>query len=299
MKPFLKIGEISHPKREFPEIIDILKKEMATIPEFKLGGIHRWSPEAYSFEFHSPPLSEEVLKKRWENVYLLPLLKTGIYLTNGTIAINTRLPEFFLDFIGEDVDGSMRYQVDTIFHNFKQRIFTFFQDMAGEIGDFIFVHRSEGADLDEKRMGFLRRLKKSRDIHRERISGDPHASVKQLAEKVTSSFDELEGWKIIDVQNYRYGDPAEHLTFIEFCTPQYAGQAMRMNKIYNLSLPCLGSVRSENGYALINMFLPTFMFRPLFYSVDAETRKANADFPNIVTRIIRETCLKKVLPLSG
>jgi len=294
MKPFLRIGEIRQPKGEFSQVIEFLKGNLGSIQGYTLGGIHQWAPEAFSFEFHHNTLSKTVLEKRWENVYALPLLKLGIYLEGETICLNTRNPEVFLDLIGEDISGSQRYKADRIFRDFKDKVIDFFSNASGDVGDMILIHRSEGSDMDERRMNFLGRLRKTRDIHTERITGDAHEAVTSLAKKVTDSFDELEGWKIIDVRDYSFASGVENLILIEFCTPQYAGQAMRMNRVYNLSLPCLGSVRSENGTARINMFLPTYMFRPLFYSVDPETRAANADFPETVTRIIRETCLKKV-----
>ena len=80
VKPFLRIGEVNNPKDEFPHIIDFLKENMGKIQGYSLGGIHRWSPEAFSFEFHNNTLSDIVLEKRWENVYALPLLKVGVYL---------------------------------------------------------------------------------------------------------------------------------------------------------------------------------------------------------------------------
>ena len=294
MKPFLRIGEIGNPKREFSQVIDFLKGTMGKIEGYNLGGIHRWSPEAFTFEFHNDDLSNIVLERRWANVYALPLLKVGVYLDGKTVCVNTRNPETFLDLIGEDVTGDQRYKADQIFNDFKDRVIAFFRGVSDDIGTIDLMHRSEGFDMDDRRMSFLKRLKKTKDIYRMKITGDAHAAVEALSKKVTSSFDELEGWKIIDVRDYSFAPGVENLIFIEFCTPQYAGQAMRMNRAYNLSLPCLGSVRSENGMAYINMFLPTYMFRPLFYSVDAETRRENADFPGIVTRIIRETCLKKV-----
>ncbi len=294
MKPFLRIGEIAAPNRPFAETIEFLKDHMGEISGYELGGIHRWAPEAFTFEFHNNDLSNIVLERRWENVYALPLLKVGVYLSGDTVRVNTRNPEVFLDFIGEEVSGDQRYQADRIFHDFKDKVIDFFKGVESDIGNFTLSHQSDGFDMDDRRLSFLGRLKKTKDIYREKITGDPHAAVEALAKKVTSSFDELEGWKIIDVRDYSFAPGVENLIFIEFCTPQYAGQAMRMNRAYNLSLPCLGSVRLEKGMAYINMFLPTFMFRPLFYSVDAKTRRENEDFPRIVTRIIRETCLKKV-----
>ncbi len=294
MKPFLRIGEIRNPSREFAQVIDFLKANMDAIEGYALGGIHRWSPEAFSFEFHNDALSRVVLEKRWENVYALPLLKVGVYLSGETICLNTRNPETFLELIGEEVTGAQRYQADQVFQDFKEKVIEFFNSVEGDIGTLTLIHRSEGFDMDGRRMGYLRRLRKTKDIYKTKISGDAHAAVEALAKKVTDSFDELEGWKIIDVRDYSFTPGVENLIFIEFCTPQYAGQAMRMNRAYNLSLPCLGSVRSDKGWAYINLFLPTYMFRPLFYSVDAKTRAENADFPKIVTHIIRETCLKKV-----
>jgi len=294
MKPFLRIGEIKNPKSEFSTVIDFLKENMGKIQGYALGGIHRWSPEAFSFEFHNDTLSNIVLERRWENVYALPLLKVGVYLDGDTICVNTRNPETFLELIGEEVSGEQYYKADQIFQDFKTKVIDFFSSVSGKIGEITLIHRSEGFDMDDKRMNFLKRLRKTKDIFKTRITGDSHEAVEEFAKKVTTSFDELEGWKIIDVRDYSFTPGVENLIFIEFCTPQYAGQAMRMNRAYNLSLPCLGSVRSENGMVFINMFLPTYMFRPLFYSVDSKTRKENADFPETVTRIIRETCLKKV-----
>ena len=294
MKPFLRIGEIRNPEIEFSQVIDFLKEAMGSIEGYTLGGVHRWSPEAFSFEFHNDTLSRIVLERRWENVYALPLLKIGVYLSGKTVCINTRNPETFLELIGVDITGKQRYEAEQIFQDFKTKSIDFFKDVERDIGVLTLIHRSEGYDMDDKRLKFLRRLRKTKDIYKTKIVGDAHDTVKALSKKVTDSFGELEGWKIIDVRDYSFTPGVESLIFIEFCTPQYAGQAMRMNRAYNLTLPCLGSVRSENGWAYINMFLPTYMFRPLFYSVDSRIRTENADFPETVTRIIRETCLKKV-----
>jgi len=295
LKPFLRIGQIQNPKEEFSETIDFLKQNIGKIEGFTLGGIHRWSPEAFSFEFHNDLLSDILLEKRWENVYALPLLKVGVYLGDDTtVCINTRQPETFLELIGEEIDGNQLAKADQIFQDFKGKVIDFFSGISNDIGEMTLIHRSEGFDMDDTRMSYLKRLRKTRDIFKTNIEGDPHAAVEAYAKKVTTSFDELEGWKIIDVRDYSFAKGVENLILIEFCTPQYAGQAMRMNRTYNLALPCLGSVRSESGRVFINMFLPTYMFRPLFYSVDKKTRDENADFPKTVTRIIRETSLKKV-----
>ncbi len=293
-RPFLKIGEVKDAKRDFQGTIDYLRDTLKDLKGFELGGIHRWSPKAFTFEFHLRELSRVVMETRWENVYALPLLKVGVYEEDGIVHVNTRYPYYFLESIGEDVTGEQMLKVDNIFNRFKKTVINFFKAASPELGEFKLVHGLDGFDMDEKKMAYLGRLKKTKDIYRKKIKSDPHDEVVELAHLVTSSFDELEGWKIIDQRDYSFVKGAENLILIEFCTPKYAGMAMEMNKKYNLILPCLGAVRSENGYAFINMFLPTFMFKPLFYSVDMQIREQYRDFPEIVTGIIRDTCLKKV-----
>ena len=293
-RPFLKIGEINDPKRDFTGTIDYLRDTLKNLKGFELGGIHRWSSHAFTFEFHLKELSRVVMETRWENVYALPMLKVGVYEEDGAVHINTRYPYYFLESIAEDVTGEQALKVDNIFSRFKKTVIDFFKTASSELGGFELIHRLDGFDMDEKKMEYLGRLKKTKDIYRKRIKSDTHEEVVELAHLVTSSFDELEGWKIIDVRDYSFVKGTENLILIEFCTPKYAGMAMEMNKKYNLILPCLGSVRSEKGYAFINMFLPTFMFKPLFYSVDPKVRREYKDFPEIVTGIIKDTCLKKV-----
>ncbi|MCD6384857.1 hypothetical protein J7M23_03680 [Candidatus Sumerlaeota bacterium] len=293
-KPFLKIAEIQQPKKDFPTTIEFLKTTINSLEGYALGGVHRWSPQAFTFEFHNDEVSSLLLEKRWENVYALPILKVGVYEEGDTYHINTRYPAYFLETICEEVSGKQYYETEKIFSDFKDKAIRFFDSVSGDIGEITFVHTLDGYDLGEVEMVALKQMEKRRDIYKEAITGNAKEKVKELTQKITSSFDELEGWKIIDVRDYSFATGVENLIFIEFCTPHYAGIAMKMNKKYNLILPCLGSVRSENGYAFINMFLPEFMFRPLFYSVPGEVAEEYADFPVTVTNIIRETCLKKV-----
>ncbi len=294
-KPFLKIGVIDNPRGEFEAIISTLKKTISSLEGYALGGVHRWSPQAFSFEFHQDALSRVLLERGWANVYMFPLFKVGVYLDGKMIHVNVRQPSCYMDLLGDNLDGNTRFEVETKYTDFKGKVIRFFENSGKKLGKITLLHVEEGYDLGNTRMAFLNRLKKHQDIYKTKAGTDPQKTVKDLADKVVKGFDELEGWKIIDRRVYPYAPGVDSLEFIEFCTPEYAGISMEMNRKYNLLLPCLGSVRSENGVASINIYLPRFMFRPLFYSVDAESRKIHHGFPEVVEGIIRETCLKHVI----
>ncbi len=292
-KPFVRIGIIEKPKNPFDETVQILREAME-IEGFERGGIHRWSPEAYSFEFHHDRVVSLLLQKRWENVWALPLLKVGVYLEEEKICLNLRRPAWYLDLLAPDLDGKARWEIERIFRDFSEGVVAFFREISPQLGIFTLVVREEGFALSDARMAFLSRLKRSRDILTKKrvVPGEKEATVTRLADRVVRGFDELEGWKIIDRRAYRWGVEDEFIHFIEFCTPKYAGISMEMNRIYNLLLPCLGSVRSEGEGVSIAIYRPTFMFRPLFWSVDPDVRRAHAGFPAVVEEIIRSTCLK-------
>ncbi len=291
-KPFFKLGTITT-NREFPDIIDIMKEKLGAMDNFTAGGVHRWNPNAMTFEFHNDKLASIVLESNWENVYMMPLLKVGMHEADGKIHVAIRNPNFFMKTTGGgDFTNVQRMQIHSIVNSFKEKVTALILGAQDDIGKFSLLFEPDGFELNDKKINTMLRRPRTRDIFKSRIAGDPAATVKEVAGWVTAAFDELEGWRIIDQRDYGFVRSVDQLIFIEFCTPQYAGQAMRMDGRYNLILPCLGSVRAENGNVFINMFLPEFMFKPLFYAVSPEIRKQNNDFPQIVTKIIRDTCLK-------
>ncbi len=293
-KPFLELGIIGKPNRPFDRVIDYLRETADSLDGYALGGIHRWAPEAFSFEFHSEPLNRLLLKQGWANVYMLPLFKIGIYLQGEAVHINLRRPAYYMDLLGDSLDGETRYKVEKLFARFKDKVIRFFRESGKELGNMALVHIENGFDVDDSKLAYLGRLKKHRDIYRTPAGSTPRETVKLLADKVVKGFDELAGWKIIDRREYHHTPGVDSLEFIEFCTPKYAGISMEMNRKYNLLLPCLGSVRSENGIAAVNIYRPRFMFKPLFYSVGKKTRQTYRGFPEIVEEIIRNTCLKHI-----
>jgi len=294
-KPFLSLGVIEKPREDFEIFIGTLKQHIDVLKGYALGGVHRWSPQAFSFEFHQDKLNRTLLSHGWANVYMLPLFKVGVYLQGETVHINLRQPSYYMDLLGDNLDGKARYEVEGLFADFKEKVIRFFESMEGEAGEFRLLHIHEGYDVGDARMAFLKRLKKHRDIYKITVGENPLETVKELADKVVKGFDELEGWKIIDRRVYLHIPGVDVLEFIEFCTPKYAGISMEMNRQYNLLLPCLGSVRCERGMAAVNIYLPRFMFKPLFYSVDADVRKFYREFPSVVEGIIRDTCLKHIV----
>ncbi|RLE24172.1 MAG: hypothetical protein DRJ08_01325 [Acidobacteria bacterium] len=294
-KPFLKIGVIEEPKGGFDRLIEKLRESIDSLNGYQLGGVHRWSPQAFSFEFHNDETNRILLRRGWANVYMLPLFKVGVYLQGEVACLNLRRPAYYMDLLGDNLDGNTRFEVEKRFADFKGKVIGFFEKAGNELGGMALLHVEDGYDVDDSRMAYLNRLRKHRDIYRESAGPNPRKKVKELADKVVQGFDELEGWKIIDRREYTDSPGVESLEFIEFCTPKYAGISMEMNRKYNLLLPCLGSVRSENGVAAVNIYLPRFMFRPLFYSVDKKERVARKGFPEVVEGIIRDTCLKHIV----
>ncbi|NOZ13704.1 MAG: DUF302 domain-containing protein [Acidobacteria bacterium] len=292
-KPFLKIGVIEGPQGGFDRMIETLKENIV-LNGYSPGGVHRWSPQAFSFEFHNDALNRTLLCRGWANVYMLPLFKVGVYRSGASACLNLRRPAYYMDLLGDNLDGKTRLKVEEQFADFKGKVIRFFEKSAAVLGAMTLLHLEDGYDVDDSRMAYLNRLKKNRDIYRESAGSDPRKKVKELADKVVKGFNELEGWKIIDRREYTDAPGVDSLEFIEFCTPKYAGISMEMNRKYNLLLPCLGSVRSENGEAAVNIYLPRFMFKPLFYSVDRFERTARKGFPETVEGIIRDTCLKYI-----